>query len=99
MDRVKALDYAQKYSKIVKERFEPSKIIMFGSYVNGTANDDSDIDIAVIFDKFNGNWLKASSELWRMTYDVSTTIEPVLLDISADKSGFAHEILRTGIEV
>ncbi len=99
MDKIEALNYAKEYSKRVKERFEPSKVMMFGSYVNGTPNEDSDIDIAVIFDKFNGNRLKASSELWRMTYGVNTIIEPILLDISADQSGFAGEVLKYGVEI
>ncbi len=99
MDKIEAMNCAKAYSKRVKERFAPSKVMMFGSYVNGTPNDDSDIDIAVIFDKFSGNRLKASSELWRMTYGINTIIEPILLDISSDKSGFVGEVMRTGVEI
>lgn len=60
---------------------------------------DSDIDIAVIFNGFSGDWLKASGDLWRMTEKADTIIEPVLLDIQNDPSGFVEEVLRTGIEV
>ena len=34
--------------------FAPRKAILFGSYVKGYANDDSDIDIAVWADGFEG---------------------------------------------
>ena len=30
------------------ERFEPDKIILFGSYAYGTPHDDSDVDILVV---------------------------------------------------
>lgn len=36
-------------SKIV-EGYNPEKIILFGSYANGTANDNSDIDLLIIKD-------------------------------------------------
>ncbi len=33
----------------------PAAIILFGSYVNGTPHDDSNIGIAVVFNGFSGN--------------------------------------------
>jgi uncharacterized protein len=35
----------------VAERFDPSKIIVFGSVARGEANYDSDIDLLVVFDE------------------------------------------------
>ncbi|MBI2118439.1 MAG: nucleotidyltransferase domain-containing protein [Elusimicrobia bacterium] len=32
----------------IVERFHPQKIILFGSYANGTATKDSDVDLLVI---------------------------------------------------
>src|ERR1035437_6159309 len=34
-------------TKIVS-RFNPDKIILFGSYANGTSNDDSDLDLLIV---------------------------------------------------
>ena len=34
----------------IKERFNPDKIILFGSYANGTANEDSDLDLLIVKD-------------------------------------------------
>ena len=59
----------------------------------------SDIDIAVIFNGFSGDWLKTSSDLWRITEKADTIIEPVLLDLKNDPSGFVQEVLRTGTEI
>lgn len=47
---------------------------------------NSDIDIAVIFNGFSGDWLKTSGDLWRITEKADTIIEPVLLDMQNDPS-------------
>jgi predicted nucleotidyltransferase len=38
----------RQYARAVAERFQPDKIILFGSYAYGTPNADSDVDILVI---------------------------------------------------
>jgi len=74
----------------------PAAIVLFGSYANGTPHEDSDIDIAVIFNGFQGDWLEASALLWGLTENISTYIEPVLLDRFDDPSGFVDEVYKTG---
>ena len=99
MDKSTALKYAKEYAEKVKEACSPLAVIVYGSYINGVPTDDSDIDIAVIFDGFTGDFLETSAMLYEITCEVSTTIEPILLDIANDKSGFAHQILNTGLSV
>jgi uncharacterized protein len=38
----------RRFARQVAERFEPEKIILFGSYAYGTPHADSDVDILVI---------------------------------------------------
>jgi len=38
----------RRYAKQVADRFQPNKIILFGSYAYGTPHDDSDVDLLVI---------------------------------------------------
>ena len=38
----------RQFARAVAERFEPEKIILFGSYAYGTPHADSDVDILVI---------------------------------------------------
>jgi predicted nucleotidyltransferase len=38
----------RRYARRVAERFEPEKIILFGSYAYGTPHADSDVDILVV---------------------------------------------------
>ena len=38
----------RRFARQVAERFQPDKIILFGSYAYGTPHDDSDVDILVV---------------------------------------------------
>jgi len=75
---------------------KPSVILLYGSYAKNTADADSDIDVAVVFDGFQGDWLETSARLWKLRRNISDDIEPILLDRTQDKSGFIKEIFRTG---
>ncbi|MDR1192991.1 MAG: nucleotidyltransferase domain-containing protein [Peptococcaceae bacterium] len=96
MDRATALSDAAAYAAEVCKVLNPCKIIMYGSYAKGTPSANSDIDIALIFDGYRGNWLKDSALLWKLTRKISTSIEPILLDRAQDPSGFVQEISNTG---
>ena len=37
-----------RYARQVADRFQPDKIILFGSYAGGTPHEDSDVDLLVI---------------------------------------------------
>ena len=50
----------------------------------------------VVFNGFKGDWRKISSRLWNLAYDISWDIEPHLLDVTQDKSGFVKRIFKTG---
>ncbi|MCK5804430.1 MAG: nucleotidyltransferase domain-containing protein [Lentisphaeria bacterium] len=48
-------------SRIVQE-FDPDRIILFGSYADGTATEDSDVDMLVVL-SFTGKNLNKSVEI------------------------------------
>jgi predicted nucleotidyltransferase len=41
------------YARKIAERFQPEKIILFGSYAYGTPNADSDVDLLVIMPAYS----------------------------------------------
>ena len=96
LDKTAVMNTVKKYSDAVTKEFSPNAIILYGSYAKGNAHDDSDIDVAVIFDGFSGDWLKTSNRLWRLTENISLYIEPILLDNTQDNSGFVRNIYKTG---
>ena len=63
MDRNKAIELSKIYSTIVKNVYNPYKVVLYGSYCRNEQTKDSDIDIAVIFNGFSGDWLKTSGDL------------------------------------
>lgn len=53
MDKTDALNIAQRYAGAIKAKYSFSRIILFGSYAKGNFNDESDIDIAVVFKDYS----------------------------------------------
>jgi predicted nucleotidyltransferase len=96
LDQGTVIDIVKRYVDVVKKEFSPYAVVLFGSYAKGSANDDSDIDVGVIFNGFTGDWIKTSSRLWNLAYDISWDIEPHLLDTTQDKSGFVQHVFKTG---
>jgi len=86
----------ERYTDAVKKEFSPFAVVLFGSHAKSGANDDSGIDIGVVFNGIGGDWMKTNSRLWNLAYDISWDIEPHLLDITRDKSGFVKHVLKTG---
>ena len=96
LDKATVKKIANQYAEEVKKILDPSAIILFGSYANGNPHEDSDIDIAVVMNNFQGNWLETSATLCGLTRRVSIDIEPHLLDETCDKSGFVRHVIKTG---
>ena len=96
LDKATVREIAEKYAEEVKKVLTPVSIVLFGSYVNGTPHEWSDIDIAVIMHDYKGDWLKTHSMLFTLTRNVSIDVEPHLLDVTDDKLGFVEHVMKTG---
>ena len=96
LDKTTAINTVERYAEAVTKEFSPAAIVLYGSYAKGNPHKDSDIDVAVIFNGFSGDWLKTSTRLWRLIENISFDIEPILLDSTEDKSGFVKNIYKTG---
>jgi len=96
MDKEKALELANQYASLAAQEVNPNKIVLFGSALRGDLTEESDIDVAVIFDGFKGDWFGIYTHLSKLRRSVSPYIEPILLDSADDRSGFVKEILATG---
>jgi predicted nucleotidyltransferase len=99
MDKSEIMSSVLAYADVVKKTVLPKKIILYGSYAEGNAQPESDIDIAVVFEKFEGSFLDTASLLYKMRRDIDDRIEPIILEESQDKSGFLEEIQKKGFVV
>ena len=78
------------------------KVILFGSYSNGTQTKDSDIDVALVSSMFNGFGFEDRKLFSRINIkneflDIETKTYPTNYFINGDP--FITEILKTGIEL
>ncbi len=99
MDKKQAIEIAKRYSKLVGERFAPKKIFLYGSYAGDNWHKDSDIDIAVVVDTIDDDYLEMASTLYRLRRGIDDRIEPVLVEEKEDPSGFLKEIIRRGVVI
>ena len=99
MDQKQAIQVAEEYSNKIKDVFPVKKIVLYGSYANGTATDDSDIDIAVVVDSVSDDVLTEKVRLYQLRRNIDDRIEPVLIEDGKDPSGFLQHILNSGQKI
>lgn len=93
----------KKYLKLSREKYKGiEKAYLFGSYAKGYMNQNSDIDLALIFEELNElERFDIQVQLMIMASRIDTRIEPhpiSKLDFYSDNP-FGVEIQRTGIEI
>ena len=96
LDKETVISTVERYTEAVIKEFKPFAVVLFGSYVNGNPNENSDIDVGIIFNGFTGDRRQTATQLWRLRRGVSFDIEPHLLDSTNDKSGFVKHVFKTG---
>ncbi len=89
------------YLKTVDKKYSLAKAYLFGSYANGTANEDSDIDIALISPGFSGDRFTDNVEVRVLTWGINTKIEAVAFrpEEFNENNLLASEILANGREL
>ena len=99
MDRKTVKKIARQYGLAVKKIIPKSEIILFGSYANGTATVDSDIDVAIVMQEKPQQFLTTHQLLFKLRRGIDARIEPVLISAKNDPVGFLDEIRKTGVIV
>lgn len=79
------------------------KIILFGSYIKGTADEWSDIDLAVVSTEFGKDKFEEKIALARIAYKIDPRLEIHPVNSyeyeNEDWRTIIHEIKTTGIEI
>jgi uncharacterized protein len=99
MDQDEVIGKVKRFAKLVREQFDISRVVLYGSYANGTAHLYSDIDVALVVKKMDKGFFEVEPVLWKLRRQVDPLIEPVLIEEENDPAGFLTEINRTGIEI
>jgi len=93
------IEKVKQYADIVRQTLPVKRIVLYGSYARGCENSNSDIDVAVIVDRLDGDYLELSAWLFELVGKIDVRIEPVLLNENFDKSGFIESIMKYGKEI
>ena len=99
MDKGEAINKVREYSILLKKYIPLEKVYLFGSYAKNTYRTDSDIDVAIVVNKLEGDFFTIQPLLWKLRRQVDDRIEPILIEKDNDYSGFLIEIQRNGIEI
>ena len=91
------------YLDLIKSRYSGiEKVYLFGSYAKGKFTEDSDIDLALIFNELDdAKRFDTQVQLMLLASKIDSRIEPHPISKVDFNSGnpFVVEIRRTGIEV
>jgi predicted nucleotidyltransferase len=102
MDNRYAIEIVDKYiSFLVREQnLNLYQVYLFGSYAKNIQNQDSDIDVAIVFQNLENRLdMQLNLMKWRRKFDLS--IEPHPFDKSDFNvnNPFAYEIIKTGVNL
>ena len=93
----------RQYADDVRRAMPVDKVMLFGSYAKGTADERSDIDICFFLDNYGGKRrMDILKDLLVMTYGYKDAFfEPIVFETSElqNDNPFVKEILRTGKEI
>jgi predicted nucleotidyltransferase len=103
MAEIEIIELVKKYLDVLRaEGISVSKAFLYGSYSDGSASDESDIDVMIISDQFEKNNDKIAGKVWRLTSEVDSKIEPFLVGTDSfqeNSSPLIKKVKATGIEI
>ncbi len=99
-------DWVPDIVEAIKARFEPERVVLFGSVAHASDGPDSDIDLLVVFDRAEpGQRRGLMTELRRATHHVAAPHDLVVTDVDTyardrGRPGtIEHEAATSGIVV
>ncbi|MEK6795282.1 MAG: nucleotidyltransferase domain-containing protein [Spirochaetota bacterium] len=90
------LDAVTIAAKNIADEFPVRMVILYGSCARGEERADSDIDLAVVFDRIDGDYLDLLRRVYRKAIEADDRIETVVLERGRDSSGFLENIMKSG---
>ena len=88
-------------TELAENNINIEQAILFGSYAQGTYNDWSDIDLAIVSQAFEGERFKDRNKIRRIKLHVSSDLEPIPYtpaDFSKEDP-FVKQIVDTGVRI
>lgn len=91
----------QNFVLSISGEYPVKELYLFGSYAQGNAREYSDIDIAVISDKFEGRrfWDKEKLAKYIIKAPAELEVHPFKTEDFTEDNPFVKEIMDTGIKI
>jgi len=103
MAEFEIIELVKKYLDVLcAEGITVSKAFLYGSYSDGSASDESNIDVMIISDQFQKNNDKIAGKVWRLTSKIDSKIEPFLVGTDSfheNSSPLIQKVKATGIDL
>lgn len=102
MDKKYAIETVNNYISylINEQKLKLNQVYIFGSYAKNTQNNDSDIDVAIVFDNLNDRFeMQFNLMKWRRNFDLSIEPHPFVLSEFNKNNPFVYEIITNGLKL
>lgn len=90
-----------RFISLDSDEFPLNTVYLFGSYANGTAREYSDVDLAIVSDKFEGSRFFDKQKLNKYILKTSIDLEihPFRTEDFTNDNPFVKEIIQTGLKI
>ncbi len=94
-------DIVGKFVNLISDEFPIKTAYLFGSYAKGNARDYSDVDLAIVSDKFEGSRFFDKKKLNKYILKISIDLEvhPFRTVDFTEDNPFVKEIIQTGLKI
>ena len=104
MDRRTAIELIKQYLAILSnEGISIEKAFLYGSYLNNSATDESDIDLMLVSNNIDSTNDLLIGKIWYLTKKINTKIEPFIVStqkfISDESSPLIQLVKSEGFQV
>lgn len=97
MDRKAAIEKIQQYAELIKNEYTVKMVILFGAWLEELAREDDPIEVAVIFDSLEDDYLEVEDKLQKLGWKIDNRIEPTIIETEReDMIGFLEEVKENG---
>jgi len=102
MAKNEVIEILRKYIYLLRaEGISVDKAFLYGSYLSNTATNDSDIDLMIVMENENDDYL--AGKIWSLTKKIDSKIEPYLVGkdrfYNNDNSPLIDLVKSTGLEI
>jgi predicted nucleotidyltransferase len=107
MDRItdrNIIDWIDRFLAVIKEKYSPEKVLLFGSRARGDHLVDSDVDMIIVSERFEGvNWLKRIRDV-SVYWEGLVPLEPICytpaeFEKKKKMIGIVSEAVKEGVEL